>query len=140
MSIDLYDIFTTFWALRKTSMETLEERRQDLSTKFAVACVQTQKYSELFPANDTTHPMHLRTSRKYKMFMPRPNGTRTVPPAPPPPTQCYLGYAYACSNRPPPPLSAKVRCVKSIRLDLFLLYTSLFQHPPPPPFQQKSGV
>ena len=30
-----------------------------------------------------------------------------------------------------PPFSAKVRCVKSIRLDLFLLYTSLFQHPPP---------
>ena len=29
-----------------------------------------------------------------------------------------------------PPFSAKVRCVKSIRLDLFLLYTSLFQHPP----------
>ena len=51
---------------------------------------------------------------------------------PGPPAQCYLGYAYACSNRPPPPLSAKVRCVKSIRLDLFLLYTSLFQHPPPP--------
>ena len=67
---------------------------------------------------------------------------------PGPPTQCYLGYAYACSNRPPlfskspvckvntarpfsfvyepfsaspPPFSAKVRCVKSIRLDLFLL-------------------
>ena len=67
-----------------------------------------------------------------------------------PPTQCYLGYAYACSQDPPPPpfsespvckvntsrllfffiraffstpppLSAKVRCVKSIRVDLVLL-------------------
>ena len=62
-------------------------------------------------------------------------------PPPPPPTQCYLGYAYECSNRPPlfskspvckvnparpfsfvyEPFSAKVRCVKSIRVDLFLL-------------------
>ena len=37
---------------------------------------------------------------------------------------------------PPPPFSAKVRCVKSIRLDLFLLYTSLFQHPAPPLFSK----
>ena len=41
---------------------------------------------------------------------------------------------------PPPPFSAKVRCVKSIRPDLFLLYTSLFQHPPPPRLFSKSPV
>ena len=66
--------------------------------------------------------------------------------SPAPPTQCYLGYAYTCSNRPhlfskslvckvntaqpfsfvykpfsATPFSAKVWCVKSIRVDLFLL-------------------
>ena len=54
---------------------------------------------------------------------------------PPTPTQCYLGYAYACSKRPP--FSAKVRCVKSIRVDLFLLLYEPFSAPPPPPFSAK---
>ena len=31
---------------------------------------------------------------------------------------------------PPPPFPAKIRCAKSIWVDLFLCYTSLFQHPP----------
>ena len=57
----------------------------------------------------------------------------------PPPPHSVLFRVRICvfQSTPPPPFSAKVRCVKSIRLDLFLLYTSLFQHPPPPPFSAK---
>ena len=53
-------------ALKEASIETLEERRHDLCTKFAEACVRSHIYSNVFPLNDTTHSMQLRTSRTYK--------------------------------------------------------------------------
>lgn len=55
-------------ALNLLSMETLHQRREKLSLKFALKCTQLKETKELFPLNLTQNSMKTRHTEKYVVY------------------------------------------------------------------------
>ena len=53
--------------LLEINLQTLEERRQILSLKFAKDCIKFDKLKDLFPENSKEHRMKTRHTEKYKV-------------------------------------------------------------------------
>ena len=54
-------------ALTQLKLPTLEERREELSAKFANKCLKNSKTKHMFTENMKTHQMKLRKIEKYKI-------------------------------------------------------------------------
>ena len=52
--------------LKGLNIETLKDRRNKLSEKFAEKCVKNETNKQMFEINKKTHTMKLRTNDKYK--------------------------------------------------------------------------
>ena len=52
-------------ALRMAKIESLEDRKQFMSLKFAQKCLNNDNYSKLFPLNKLNHGISLRNPFKY---------------------------------------------------------------------------
>ena len=48
-------------------MDTLEERREYLSLKFARKCFENKQMKTIFSLNDKTHPMDIRKYENFKV-------------------------------------------------------------------------
>ena len=58
--------YTTYTdALGLMGLQTLEDRRDQLCTNFAVKCSTSDRYAGWFPHNNNTHSMGLRNATKY---------------------------------------------------------------------------
>ena len=53
--------------LRELGLETLKERRNILSARFANKCLKNKKTEVMFRSNTKTHKMNLRVKEKYKV-------------------------------------------------------------------------
>ena len=53
--------------LKELNLETLKERRQILSARFADKCVKNPKTKEMFPHNQKDHMMKHRNNHKFKV-------------------------------------------------------------------------
>ena len=53
--------------LRELGLETLKERRNILSARFANKCLKNKKTEGMFRSNTKTHTMNLRVKEKYKV-------------------------------------------------------------------------
>ena len=54
-------------ALKKLRLVTLEERREQMSLKFAKQCLKIEKMKQLFPKNESQHLMEKRSPEFYKV-------------------------------------------------------------------------
>ena len=54
-------------ALKLTNLESLDERRDTLSMRFARNCLKNGNFSKLFPLNNQRHGMKVRNPLKYKI-------------------------------------------------------------------------
>ena len=54
-------------ALEKTSLQTLRERREMLSLKFAKNSLKYEETSDIFPENPTTYDIQTRNREKYEV-------------------------------------------------------------------------
>ena len=54
-------------AMEKLSLETLEQRRENLCLKFAKKCLKNSHASDMFELKDDKHMMELRKNEKYKV-------------------------------------------------------------------------
>ena len=48
-------------------MDTLEDRREILSLKFAKKCLENEKMKNMFPLNEKSHQMNTRKGEKYRV-------------------------------------------------------------------------
>ncbi|XP_072048561.1 uncharacterized protein [Amphiura filiformis] len=64
-----YDSYTE--ALELTGLQRLSSRRLQLCTKFAVECSESERYSDWFPMNRSSHSMRLRRTKVYQEFRSR---------------------------------------------------------------------
>ena len=64
-----YDSYTE--ALELTGLQRLSIRRLHLCTNFAVQCSESERYSDWFPMNRSTHSMRLRQTKVYQEFRSR---------------------------------------------------------------------
>jgi hypothetical protein len=48
-------------------METLENRRKELCLSFATKCTKNDKMKHMFPLNEKSHDMNMRSDEKYKV-------------------------------------------------------------------------
>ena len=48
-------------------MDTLEDRREYLSLKFAKKCLENEKMKHIFPLNEKIHQMNMRKVEKYRV-------------------------------------------------------------------------
>ena len=55
-------------ALKILKIETLKQRRQELSNRFAEKCVKNERTINMFKKNIKKHNMKLRHCKKYKIF------------------------------------------------------------------------
>ena len=58
-----YDCYES--ALKITRIESLDERREMMTLKFAKKCLNNENYSKLFPLNKVKHGMSMRYPLKY---------------------------------------------------------------------------
>ena len=54
-------------ALDVLNMDTLEDRREYLSLKFAKKCLVNEKMKHIFPLNEKVHQMNMRKVEKYRV-------------------------------------------------------------------------
>ena len=54
-------------ALNVLNLDTLEDRREILSLKFAKKCLENDKMKNMFPLNEKRHQMNMRKIEKYKV-------------------------------------------------------------------------
>ena len=54
-------------ALKLTNLESLDERRDTLSMRFARNCLKNGNFSKLFPLNNQRHGMKVRNPLKYRI-------------------------------------------------------------------------
>ena len=54
-------------ALDVLNMDTLEDRREYLSLKFAKKCLENEKMKHIFPLNEKVHQMNMRKVEKYRV-------------------------------------------------------------------------
>ena len=54
-------------ALDVLNMDTLEDRRDFLSLKFAKKCLENEKMKSMFPLNEKRHQMNTRKGEKYRV-------------------------------------------------------------------------
>ena len=54
-------------ALDVLNMDTLEDRREYLSLKFAKKCLENEKMKHIFPLNEKIHQMNMRKVEKYRV-------------------------------------------------------------------------
>ena len=52
-------------ALKISGLQSLDERRQGMSLKFAKKCLKNKNFSKLFPKNELKHEMRKRNTFKY---------------------------------------------------------------------------
>ena len=55
-------------ALLTLNLQTLEQRRNELSLNFAKNCIKNDVSSNLFPINNTDHPMKTRYHKMFKVL------------------------------------------------------------------------
>ena len=53
-------------ALKLTNLQSLDERREAMSLRFAKNCLNNQNFSKLFPHNSQKHVMKVRNPQKYR--------------------------------------------------------------------------
>ena len=58
--------FTYKEALKELKLETLKQRREMLTTRFAKTCLKNSKTKIMFPRKTKVHPMRLRYTKKYQ--------------------------------------------------------------------------
>ena len=56
-------------ALKKTSLESLVERRENLCLRFAKACLKTDEVSKMFPLNNVDYSIETRDREKFHVTM-----------------------------------------------------------------------
>ena len=56
-------------ALKLTNLESLDDRREALSMRFARNCLKNENFSKLFPLNNQRHGMKVRNPLKYHIKM-----------------------------------------------------------------------
>ena len=56
-------------ALKLTNLESLDDRREALSMRFARNCLKNENFSKLFPLNKQRHGMKLRNPLNYHIKM-----------------------------------------------------------------------
>ena len=65
-------------ALLQLNLQTLTQRRKELSLNFAKQCIENEKLSNLFPKNEE-HEMKTRNQEKYKVLHANTNRLRNSP-------------------------------------------------------------
>ena len=55
-------------ALKLTNLESLDDRREALSIRFARNCLKNENFSKLFPHNSQKHGMKVRNPLKYQIM------------------------------------------------------------------------